>query len=211
MKKISIIIPIYNEEESLLFFYERIKNVINNNKNYAYELIFINDGSYDNSNKLLLNLYKKDKNIKILNLSRNFGKEVAMSAGIDYARGDAAVIIDSDLQDPPELIPDLIKKWEEGYDVVYAVRKKRKGETFLKKITALLFYESINKFTKIKIPKNTGDFRLIDKIVINALRELPEQNRFMKGLFSWVGYKQIGIYYNRDPRYGGRSKWNYFN
>jgi polyisoprenyl-phosphate glycosyltransferase len=207
-KIISIIIPVYNEEENINLLYDRISKVMDG-LSYKYEMLFINDGSTDDTVILLSALNKQNKKVKIINLSRNFGKENAMSAGIDHAAGDAAVIIDSDLQDPPEVIPELIKEWEKGYDAVYAVRKKRNSEGLRKKVTAYLFYKIFNKFSKIKIPANTGDFRIIDKAVILALRELPEYNRFMKGLFSWVGFKQTGIYYNRDPRYAGRTKWSY--
>jgi glycosyltransferase involved in cell wall biosynthesis len=176
---------------------------------YDFEMLFIDDGSTDNSTDILSGLYKKDKKIKVISLSRNFGKEKAMSAGIDHAIGDAMVIIDADLQDPPELIPSLLSEWEKGFDVVYAIRKKRKRESIVKKMTSLLFFKTFNVFSKVKIPKNVGDFRIIDRVVAEALKELPEYNRFMKGLFSWVGFKQTGIYYDRDPRYAGKTKWNY--
>ncbi|MBN2544357.1 MAG: glycosyltransferase family 2 protein [Spirochaetes bacterium] len=207
--QISIIAPVYNESKNLFLFYERTKKVLENMKK-TFEIIFINDGSKDDSFDKMLKLYKKDTRVKIINLSRNFGKEIAMTSGLDYSSGETVIPIDTDLQDPPELIPKLYKKWEEGYDVIYATRSKRKGETWTKKWTAGLFYKVINIFTKFSIPENTGDFRLMDRKVVEAIKTLKEYHRFMKGLFSWVGFKQTGIYYERDPRFKGKSKWNYW-
>lgn len=204
--KLSIIVPIYNESQCIEAFYKRISSTLNN---FDYEIIFINDGSNDNSLFLLQQYSSEDKKVKIIDLSRNFGKEIAMTAGSDNAKGDAVIFIDADLQDPPEVILDLIKKWNEGYDVVYAKRKSRKGETFLKKFSAFLFYRLINLMSKTNIPKDVGDFRLISKEVNDSLKEIRERNRFMKGIFSWIGYKQTGIEYVRDPRYKGISKFNY--
>jgi len=207
--QISIIAPVYNESKNLALFYKRIKNILVKMKK-TFEIIFINDGSKDDSLDQMINIHKKDQSVKIINLSRNFGKEIAMTSGLDYSSGTVVIPIDTDLQDPPELIPQLYKKWEEGYDVVYATRSKRKGETWTKKWTAGLFYKIINIFTKFNIPENTGDFRLMDRKVVEAIKTLKEYHRFMKGLFSWVGFKQTGIYYERDPRYKGKTKWNYW-
>ncbi|MEI6886866.1 MAG: glycosyltransferase family 2 protein [bacterium] len=207
-KKLSIIVPCKNESEVLNEFYSKTIEVLNKITN-NYEIIFINDGSTDNTFEIMMGLYEKDKNIIILNLSRNFGKEIALTAGLDYSTGDAVIPIDADLQDPPELMIALWTKWQEGFDVVYATRMERKGETLIKKFTAYMFYIVIAKLVNIKIPKNTGDYRLMDKKVVKALKSLKERNRFMKGIFSWVGYKQTGVMYNREPRFAGKSKFNF--
>ncbi|MDD3012421.1 MAG: glycosyltransferase family 2 protein [Candidatus Gastranaerophilales bacterium] len=206
---LSIVVPIYNEELNLQIFYERLVSVINK-IGYQYEFIFVNDGSIDNSIFILQELHKRDYKVKIINLSRNFGKEIALTAGLDCSSGDAVIPIDADLQDPPEVIYELIKKWQEGYDVVYAIRKKRIGDSVIKKVSTHLFYRLISKLCRIEIPRDTGDFRLMSKQVIEAMRQLREQHRFMKGLFSWVGFKQTGIVYSRDPRYAGKSSFNYW-
>lgn len=205
---LSIVVPIFNESDNIIAFYERTIKVLDE-LSEPYEIIFINDGSTDDSLDLLVELHKKDRKIKIINFSRNFGKEIAMTAGIDYASGEAVVPIDADLQDPPEVIVNLFDKWKEGYDVVYATRSSREGETWLKKWSSKMFYKVMCLLTNIEIPRDTGDFRLIDRKAVEALKRLREHHRFMKGLFSWVGYKQIGILYNRDPRYGGKTKWNF--
>jgi polyisoprenyl-phosphate glycosyltransferase len=207
--ELSIVIPMYNESENIEYLYKKIISSIEKLK-ISFEVICINDGSRDDTLQKLYMLSKKDKRIKVLDLSRNFGKEIAMTAGIDYSTGNAVVPIDADLQDPPELIKDLYKKWKEGYEVVYAKRSIRKGESFIKKITAHFFYKIIQKMTNFNIPENTGDFRLMDRKVVNALNELRETHRFMKGLFSWVGFKHTAVTYDRDPRYAGTTKWNYF-
>jgi len=208
-KKLSVIVPCKNEEEVLDKFYERsikvIKQLTSN-----YEIIFINDGSNDKTLDVMLKLSKRDNNILVIDLSRNFGKELALTAGIDASTGDAIVPIDADLQDPPELIKDMWAKWNEGYEVVYATRTSRQGESFLKKFTAKIFYILMSKIVVINIPKNTGDFRLMDKMVVNALKELRERNRFMKGLFSWVGFKQYSLLYVREPRFAGKTKFKFF-
>lgn len=206
---ISVVAPVYNEASNLNLFYQRTKTVLESIGN-PFEIILINDGSTDNSLDIMIELHKKDKRVKVIDLSRNFGKEIALTSGLDFSCGDVVIPIDSDLQDPPEVIPELYKKWLEGFDVVYATRKKRKGESFTKKWTASIFYKIINVFTSFKIPENTGDFRLLDRKVVEALKTLKEYHRFMKGLFSWVGFKQTGIYYERDPRYKGKTKWNYW-
>lgn len=211
MKRISIIAPAYNEEETLPQFHKEISRVMNGQSNYCWDIIYINDGSSDHTLKILLGIKREHTNVVVIDFSRNFGKEIAMSAGLDYATtGDAVVVIDTDLQDPPSLIPNFIKEWEKGADVVYAKRKKRHGETWLKKTTAELFYRMMSKLTRIEIPRNTGDFRLMSKEVVSALNQLREHHRFMKGLFSWVGFDQVGIEYERDPRLAGKTKFNYW-
>lgn len=208
-KKLSVIVPCKNEEEVLDKFYERTIKVIKQLSS-NYEIIFINDGSTDNTLNVMLKLSEKDNNILVIDLSRNFGKELALTAGIDASTGDAVVPIDADLQDPPELIKDMWAKWKEGFDVVYATRTTRQGESFLKKFTAKMFYILMSKIVVINIPKNTGDFRLMDKKVVEALKELRERNRFMKGLFSWVGFKQYSLLYVREPRFAGKTKFKFF-
>jgi polyisoprenyl-phosphate glycosyltransferase len=206
---ISILVPVYNESPNIMEFYFRITRVLNKT-GYGYELIFINDGSNDDTLDKLYGLRDKDQRIKIIDLSRNFGKEIALTAGLDHCRGEAVIPIDADLQDPPEVIPELIAKWEEGYDVVYATRTRRDGDSRMKKITAHLFYRFIKKLTPIPIPKDTGDFRLMSRKVVDALKELREHHRFMKGLFSWVGFRQTNVVYRREPRYAGKTKFNYW-
>jgi glycosyltransferase involved in cell wall biosynthesis len=206
---ISIVVPIYNEEPNIDYLFKRLTSVIDP-LNLKYEIICVNDGSTDNTFQCLVACHQHNSLIKIVNLSRNFGKEIALSAGIDHASGAAVIPIDADLQDPPELIEQLIVKWQEGYDVVYAVRKSRQGETWLKRFTANSFYKVISQMSAVPIPKNTGDFRLLDRKVVDALKMLPERRRFMKGLFAWVGFKQTAIEYDRKPRYKGITKWNYW-
>jgi glycosyltransferase involved in cell wall biosynthesis len=207
--EISVVVPMYNESDNINYFFQRVVTVLEKSGCH-YEIICINDGSRDDTLTHLLRHHDQNSAIKVLDLSRNFGKETALSAGLDYAQGRAVIPIDADLQDPPELIHDLIAKWREGYDVVYATRRERQGETFLKKFTAKMFYHTIDQLSEVEIPKNTGDFRLLDRKVVDALKQFPEKNRFMKGLFAWVGYEQTAIYYDRDPRLAGSSKWNYW-
>ena len=209
MKKISIIIPAYNEEESLPLLYDRLNKVISNLENYEFEMLFINDGSKDNTLKIIKELREKDARVSYVDFSRNFGKEVAMIAGLDYAKGDCVIFIDADLQDPPELIPELIKYWEEGYDDVYARRKSRKGETFLKKFTSKMYYKVLQSLTRVEIQKDTGDFRLLDRRCVNALKQLRETQRCSKSMFSWIGYNKKEVLFDRDPRIAGTTKWNY--
>jgi len=206
--KIAVIIPCYNEEDNVKAVYDRLTEVLNST-NYQYDLIFIDDGSKDNTLNELLKLYEKDHKVKIIAFSRNFGKEIALSAGLDYADADAVIPFDADLQDPPEVILNLLSKFEEGYDVVNAARSKREGETFLKKFTSKAFYRIINKLTNIEIPQDVGDFRLISKNALNAIKEIRERKRFMKGIFAWVGFKTTSVYYERAPRHAGKTKWNY--
>lgn len=209
MKKISIIIPAYNEEESLPLLYDRLDKVISNLESYEFEMLFINDGSKDNTLKIIKELREKDAQVSYVDFSRNFGKEVAMIAGLDYAKGDCVIFIDADLQDPPELIPELIKYWEEGYDDVYARRKSRKGETFLKKFTSKMYYKVLQSLTRVEIQKDTGDFRLLDRRCVNALKQLRETQRCSKSMFSWIGYNKKEVLFDRDPRIAGTTKWNY--
>ena len=208
-KLITILVPAYNEEEVLELLYERLKNLMDENINYNFEVLLVNDGSKDKTLQIMQELRIKDKRISYLNLSRNFGKEIAMIAGLDYCKGDAVVIIDADLQDPPELIPEMIKYWEEGYDDIYAKRKTREGETWLKKFTSKMYYKILQTFTKIEIQKDTGDFRLLDRRCVEALKSMRENQRYTKGLFSLIGYNKKEILYDRDPRAAGQTKWNY--
>ena len=209
MKKISIIVPAYNEEESIPYLYERLIKTINDIKEYEFEILFINDGSKDKTLELIKGIRKRDERFCYVNLSRNFGKEIAMMAGIDYAKGDAVIFIDADLQDPPELIPELIKYWEDGYDDVYAKRKTRDGETFLKKTTSKMYYKILQKLTKVEIQQDTGDFRLLDRRCVNALKKLRESQRCAKSMFSWIGYNKKEVLFDRDARIAGKTKWNY--
>ena len=209
MKKISIIIPAYNEEESLPILYDRLENLIDNINNYEFEILFINDGSKDKTLEIIKEIRQKDQRICYVDFSRNFGKEIAMMAGLDYATGDCVIFMDADLQDPPELIPELVKYWEQGYDDVYAKRKSRKGETWLKKFTSTMYYRVLQKLTNIEIQKDTGDFRLLDRRCVNALKKLRESQRNTKSMFSWIGYNKKEVLYDRDPRIAGSTKWNY--
>jgi polyisoprenyl-phosphate glycosyltransferase len=207
--EISVIIPLYNESSSIEYLFARLIPVLQQ-LNTNYEIICINDGSTDNTLEQLVEFNQQDPTIKIVNLSRNFGKEIALTAGLDYAIGSAVIPLDADLQDPPELIAQLITKWREGYDVVYAVRRSRQGETWLKKISARAFYRTIGSMSRVPIPANTGDFRLLDRRVVEAMKKLPERTRFMKGLFAWVGYKQTSILFDRESRHCGKTSWNYW-
>ena len=209
MKKISIIIPAYNEEESLPILYERLSKLIENMKAYEFEVLFINDGSKDKTVEIIKSMREKDNRICYVDFARNFGKEIAMIAGLDYATGDCVIFMDADLQDPPELIPELVKYWEEGYDDVYAKRQSRKGETWLKKFTSKMYYRVLQHVTKVEIQEDTGDFRLLDRRCVNALKKLRESQRNTKSMFSWIGYKKKEVLYDRDPRIAGSTKWNY--
>lgn len=209
MKQISLIVPCFNEQDSIRFFVEKVEEIFLQLPNYSYEIVFINDGSKDRTKEVILDLSNINKKIKLVDLARNFGKEIALAAGLDYCSGDAVIPMDVDMQDPPEVIKDFINKWEEGYDVVYGIREERVGDTFLKKLTAFLFYRAINLLSDTKIPKDTGDFRLMDKKVVEVLKQMKERHRFMKGIFAWVGFNQIGIPYVRKPRVSGQSKFNF--
>ena len=203
---LSIVIPMYYEEAVAMECYKRIKEVVTKNE-IKHELVFVNDGSKDKTIDILKSIAEKDKNVKIIDFARNFGHQNAVTAGVLSASGDAVVIIDADLQDPPELIADMISKWKQGYDVVYAKRKKRKGETWFKLITAKCFYKFLAYMSEVKIPTDTGDFRLIDRKVVETFREMPERNRFIRGMISWVGYEQTYIEYERDERFAGETKY----
>jgi glycosyltransferase involved in cell wall biosynthesis len=207
--EISVVVPMYNEEPNIDYLFERLVSVLDKLR-MEYEIVCVNDGSKDKTLNCLVEYHQRNAAIKVVNLSRNFGKEIALTAGIDYATGAAIVPIDADLQDPPELIEELVTKWREGYDVVYATRRVRQGESWLKRLTAKAFYKVATKISPVPIPANTGDFRLLDRRVVDALKQLPERNRFMKGLFAWVGYKQTSILYDRPQRYKGTTKWNYW-
>ena len=211
MKKlITIMIPAYNEEKVLPQLFARLNDLAIYNKNYDFEFLFINDGSKDSTMEIIRKESEKNSKISYINLSRNFGKENAMLAGFDYAKGDALVIIDADLQDPPELIPRMIEFWEQGFDDVYAKRESRDGETWLKKATSKWFYSVLDFVSNIEIQRDTGDFRLLDRRAVEALKTLRESNRYTKGMFSWIGFKKKEITYKRDPRAAGETKWNYF-
>ena len=194
-QKISVIIPMYNEELVIEECYKRLKENITKLKKYDYELIFINDGSKDKTLEKIKELAKQDTNLKIVSLSRNFGHQAAVTAGLKEVTGDAIVIIDADLQDPPESIPDMLKLWEAGNEVIYGKRKSRKGESHFKLFTAKMFYKTLNALSDVEIPQDTGDFRLVDRKVVDTINKLPEHNKFLRGLFSWVGYKQIPYEY----------------
>lgn len=210
MKKVlSIIIPMYNEQESLPYLYKRLTDLADQIEDYNLEILFVNDGSKDKSLEIVKQYRKIDKRICYLDLSRNFGKEVAMGAALDYVTGDAVVIIDADLQDPPELIIEMIKYYELGYDDIYAKRNTRKGETFLKKFTSKIFYRVLKLVSKVEIQEDTGDFRLLSRKAVDALRAFPERQRYTKGMFSLIGFKKKAIYFDRDPRIAGNTKWNY--
>lgn len=208
-KKLSIVVPVFNEIEVIDTFYSRVTKMVETFDSLSYELIFVDDGSKDGSYQKLLNLADTDDNIKIIKFSRNFGHQVAITAGIDNANGDAVVVIDADLQDPPEVIPMFIKKWEEGYDVVYGTRESRKGEGRMKLLTAALFYRLLKAIIKIDIPVDVGDFRLMSKRAVKYFRELRERDRFVRGLVSWIGFKQTGVTYKREERYAGETKYPY--
>ena len=207
MKKISIVIPMYHEEEVVNECYNRITNVSQSLDNYDYEIIFINDGSKDKTLELLESIAEEDKRVKVISFSRNFGHQCAVTAGLQYVTGDAVVIIDADLQDPPELIPEMISLWEQGNDVIYGKRKKRDGESKFKLFTASMFYKTLNALSDVEIPRDTGDFRLVDRKVVDVINAMPEHNKFLRGLFSWVGYNQYAYEYDRKERYAGKTKY----
>lgn len=207
---LSIVVPAFNEEAVLRAFHGRLAAALENLA-LDSEILYINDGSSDGTLDLLFVLREQDPRVAVIDLSRNFGKEVALTAGLDHARGDAVVVIDADLQDPPELIPELVHHWRAGYDTVYAKRTERQGETILKKASAHLFYRVLERTCKLRIPRDTGDFRLLSRRAVNALRQLREQHRFMKGLFAWIGFPQKAVLYQREPRRAGETKWNYWH
>jgi glycosyltransferase involved in cell wall biosynthesis len=212
--ELSVVIPVFNEAENIAAIYARLLKVMKSifkedSSLNDFEFIFINDGSTDNSFEIIKTLAAQNQSIGYINFSRNFGHQVAVSAGLDYARGKAIVIIDSDLQDPPELIVDLYNKWKTGYEVVYAQRIARQGEGWFKLVTAKIFYKIIGKITSISIPVDTGDFRLIDKKIVGVLRNMPEKDKFLRGQIAWAGFRQIGVPYERDPRHGGETGYTF--
>jgi glycosyltransferase involved in cell wall biosynthesis len=209
-KTISIVVPAYNEEEALAEFHRRISMVLDQLPMQG-EVIYVNDGSSDGTLKIMRSLQSADKRVLIIDLSRNYGKEIALTAGLDYAKGEAVIPIDADLQDPPELVPDLVDKWREGYDVVYARRISRAGESWIKKTTAASFYKVMEVIGgKVVIPANVGDFRLLDRKALDALKQFREHHRFMKGLFATIGFRQTALDYHRDSRFAGNTKWSYW-
>ena len=210
MKKISILVPAYNEEAVLKKLFTRLTKLADATKGYDFEFFFVNDGSHDKTLEIIKDYAEIDERVSYLNFSRNFGKEIGMIAGLDHVSGDATVIIDADLQDPPELIPEMIMWWEKGYDDVYARRSSRRGESWLKKITSKLFYKTLQSITRIPIQKDTGDFRLLDRRAVEALKQIRESQRYTKGYFSWIGFKKKEITYERDPRAAGKTHYNYF-
>ncbi|MEB2333411.1 MAG: glycosyltransferase family 2 protein [Anaerolineaceae bacterium] len=202
----SVVAPIFNEEENLPELYRRVKETLTQLRK-PWELILVDDGSSDNSSALMRALAKKDKRVRPIIFARNFGHQVAVTAGLDYSRGDAVIVIDSDLQDPPELILDMAKKWQEGYEVVFAVRAEREGESWFKLWTASAFYRLIYRITDVKIPLDAGDFRLMDRKVVNVMNSMRERHRFLRGMSAWVGFKQIGVEYKRSARIAGETKY----
>ena len=206
---ISIVVPAYNEQDVLRVFHERLSPVLAK-LGVHVEVIYVNDGSSDGTLEILRSLKATDERVAILDLSRNFGKEIALTAGLDHASGDAVIVIDADLQDPPELIPEFLQRWHEGYDVVYARRTEREGESALKKATAYVFYRIMQRASHVKIPEDAGDFRLLSRRAVDSLRQLREHHRFMKGLFAWIGYPQKAVFYQREARAAGKTKWNYW-
>lgn len=210
MKTVTIIVPCYNEESNIDLLYDRLKKLTDSLSGYDFQILLVNDGSKDNTLSKMQELHETDKTVSYLSLSRNFGKENAMLAGLDYAEGDAVILMDADLQDPPELIPQMLAEWEKGYDDVYARRRSRAGETWLKKATAHWYYRILRKFADIDIPADVGDFRLLDRQAVDALCSLRERQRYTKGLFSWIGYNKKELLFDRDPRAAGNSKMNFF-
>lgn len=201
---ISVVIPVFNEAENLPVLTERLSHIL---IQYSkYEIIFINDGSVDNSAMIIEDLCKQNKSIKLVNLSRNYGHQAAISAGIIYAKGDAVIVMDADLQDPPEVIPQFIEKWQEGYDVVYAIRRNRK-ENILKRLSYYVFYRLLNRISDINIPFDSGDFSIMDKNIVNLINSFPERNRFIRGIRAWLGFRHVGLEYDRNERYSGKPKY----
>lgn len=209
LPSISLIVPFHNEAENIPALFKRVWTVMDQTDT-SWEMICVNDGSTDDTLERLLALRREDPRVMVIDFSRNFGKEAALTAGLDHALGDVAIPLDADLQDPPEMIPELLAKWREGFDVVNAVRITRDGESWLKRTSAHIFYRVINRMSNVEIPPDTGDFRLISRPALDALKMLPERRRFMKGLFAWVGFRTANVYYHREPRYAGKSKWNYW-
>lgn len=208
MKKISVVIPIHNEEENLKLLHEKLDKTLSSLEEYVSEFIMVDDGSTDSSLSVIREIAQKDSRVKYISFSRNFGHESATSAGLDRAEGDCVVIIDADLQDPPELIPKLVEKWEEGYEVVYAQRRRRPGESWVKRFTSYLFYRFFNLISERKLPLDVGDFRLIDREVVLAFRRMGDYNRMVRGMITWLGFRQTGIEYDRKQRHSGKTNYN---
>ncbi|MFI3278554.1 MAG: glycosyltransferase family 2 protein [Rikenellaceae bacterium] len=211
MKKITILVPCYREEKTLHPLYEELTRVISQIDSYQWELLFVNDGSPDGTLAVLKGLRDKDPRVNIVDLSRNFGKEAAMLAGFDFATGDAVIILDADLQDPPSLIPEMIAKWEEGYDDVYAKRKSRGAESWLRRKFSLAFYSMLQRSARFDVLENVGDFRLLDRSCINVLKQLRESERYTKGMFCWIGFRKYELLFDRQDRVAGESAWNFFS
>lgn len=207
---LSVVVPVFNEQEVLVDFHRRLSDSLAKAAVTQSEIIYVNDGSTDTSRSLLMQLMRQDRRVQVLDLSRNFGKEAAMTAGLDHAAGDVVIIIDADLQDPPELIPEMIQQWRNGYDVINMRRLSRAGETWLKKATARAFYKLMGRIGPVRMPAEVGDFRLFSRQAVDALKQLPERTRVMKGLFAWIGFPTKEIGYHRDSRRAGKTKWGYF-
>jgi glycosyltransferase involved in cell wall biosynthesis len=205
---ISVVVPAYNEASALELFHGRLLHALAGLE--SWEVVYVNDGSTDGTLSAMEALHRTDNRVALVSLSRNFGKEIALTAGLDHAAGDAVVVIDADLQDPPELLPELVAEWRAGFDMVYAKRRSRAGESWLKRGTAVVFYRLMQRMGDLKLPENTGDFRLMSRRVVDAVRQLREQHRFMKGLFAWVGYPTTFVLYDREPRCSGVTKWSYW-
>jgi dolichol-phosphate mannosyltransferase len=201
------VVPVFNEEEIIGLFYERTRTVLDGLDQFAWEIVFVDDGSSDRSYAKLAAMAAADPNVKVLKFSRNFGHQIAITAGVDEARGDCVVVIDSDLQDPPEVIPSMVEQWRQGYDVIYGVRSDRDGETAMKLMTASMFYRLLGRITNVQIPANVGDFRLMSRRVVDQLKLLREKDRFVRGLVSWVGFNQTGVAYRREARQAGTTKY----
>lgn len=207
--EISLVAPMYNESEGLAEFFKTVIPILEQVSPH-WEIVCVNDGSRDDTLQQLRESHARDPRIKVINFSRNFGKEAGTTAGIDFSRGKAVIPIDADLQDPPELILEMVAKWREGYKVVLATRRERKDDTWLKRNSALMFYRIISSMSEIEIPKNTGDFRLMDRQVVDTLKRLPEKTRFMKGIFAWLGFPTTTIFFDRPQRFAGQTSWNYW-
>ena len=210
-KKVSVIVPVYNEEVSLPVFHDTLSEVIQSRDQYEWEVLYVNDGSIDKTQSIIEEISRKDENVAYIELSRNFGKENAMLAGFDYMRGDCAIIIDADLQDPPVLIKEMLNYWEEGYEDIYAKRRSRGKESWLRRRFSMAFYNILDRSTNFNILKNVGDFRLLDRKCIEALRKLRESERYTKGLFCWIGFKKKEILFDRGDRQYGRSHWSFLS
>lgn len=209
MKKVSLLIPFYNEQEVLPLLFEKLQELMDGNDGYEWEVVMVNDGSVDGSLCAVKQMRQRDPRFRYIDLSRNFGKEVAMIAGLDYVTGDCVVIMDADLQHPPHLIPDMLKLWEEGYDDIYGKRKNRGKEPWMRKQLSLLYYRLLQKTTKVQVLQNVGDFRLLDRICIDALCSMRESQRYTKGMFQWIGFKKKELLFDQEDRAAGNTKWNY--